>query len=406
MSDGKSDLGKSKPRKTSARRNQDGGSQPRKGSFKETVRDISTPCTNTKEDDLDFQTTQKNMTDIITCKICCENFSDEDDKLLECERCENWECLDCSGLGSEQYTLIANIGPHIHWFCQECKVPAMKDVKSGKDIEEKCQQYMSKFREEIREEIKDEVKAVRNNLEKKISSEVNQVNKRIDDITLKASQKDQELKSIRQELQSVREEVEVTSVSRSEEKNHKEQELKSIQQELHYVREEVKVNSVGGIAEKNLKEMELREVKKWNLVLFNVEESRAITKEDVNKEDKEILEKIQQVLKTSATFSDITRLGARSPENVRPLKVTVSSTSEHRDILKAAKTLKGHTVFNKVYISRDMTPLERDSWRKLVKERKEKQEESDDKEENVRWVIYKGQVVKGRAPGPPEEKKE
>jgi hypothetical protein len=116
------------------------------------------------------------------------------------------------------------------------------------------------------------------------------------------------------------------------------------------------------------------------------------------------LTKIQDVLNTSATFSNITRLGARISGKVRPIKVTLNNTSEHQEILKAAKKLNTDTVFNQVYISRDMTPLERDSSRKLVKERKEKQEESNNKKENVRWVIYKGQVVKGRAPVPPEEK--
>ena len=147
--------------------------------------------------------------------------------------------------------------------------------------------------------------------------------------------------------------------------------------------------------------MELRETKKLNIVFFNVEESTATEKEDVIKEDKENLTKILEVLETSATLTNVTRLGGKSSDRIRPLKATVNSIQEHRSILKAAKILKGNKVFNKVYISRDMTPLERESWKKLVKERKEKQEDSDRRKEDVRWVIYKGQVVKGRAPGPP-----
>eukprot|EP00794_Sanderia_malayensis_P016301 gene16301-17938_t len=66
--------------------------------------------------------------------------------------------------------------------------------------------------------------------------------------------------------------------------------------------------------------MELRESKKLNLVLFNVEESNAIAKDDSAEDDKVKLSQIQEELNTSANFSNFTRLGAKSQNKTRPLK--------------------------------------------------------------------------------------
>lgn len=306
----------------------------------------------------------------LTCKLCQQVFTNEDDRLVECEKCENWECQACAELTNVEYDALQIAGSRIHWYCGICNEDAITAVKTAELIKTKCKQYIAELRDELIEHTDGKRKEMKAEIE-------------------------QELEFIREEINSVREEVKVTRVD---------QKLESIRNEIHSVRKEVKETSISGSADKNLEEMELRDLKKLNIIFFNVEESKAVTKEDVKKEDMTNLTKIQDVLNTSATFSNITRLGARISGKVRPIKVTLNNTSEHQEILKAAKKLNTDTVFNQVYISRDMTPLERDSSRKLVKERKEKQEESNNKKENVRWVIYKGQVVKGRAPVPPEEK--
>ena len=41
----------------------------------------------------------------LTCKICECVFCDEDDKLIECGICEQWECIKCSKMSEKQYDL-------------------------------------------------------------------------------------------------------------------------------------------------------------------------------------------------------------------------------------------------------------------------------------------------------------
>ena len=159
------------------------------------------------------------------------------------------------------------------------------------------------------------------------------------------------------------------------------------------------------LANKNLKEMELRESKKLNLVFFNVEESTGSDKEEITRDDSDKLNQLQQEINTSATLNNIVRLGTRNPGKPRPIKASVDNLDDHRNILRAAKSLRLSENNSHVYVSRDQTPLEREAWRKLVVEKKEKQEESKRKQENVRWVIYKGRVIQGRATEPLEERR-
>ena len=45
----------------------------------------------------------------LTCKICQCVFCDEDDKLIECGRCEKWECINCSQMTEKQYYDLLHI---------------------------------------------------------------------------------------------------------------------------------------------------------------------------------------------------------------------------------------------------------------------------------------------------------
>ena len=110
-----------------------------------------------------------------------EIFKDTDDKLTECERCEEWIyiCLNCSGMSTGHYDSLNNaeLGAHLQWYCQECNYPrAIILIAVKTDIEEKCKSYrpMSKFKLEISEEIQ----SVKSGLESRITGEVNRMTRR------------------------------------------------------------------------------------------------------------------------------------------------------------------------------------------------------------------------------------
>ena len=110
----------------------------------------------------------------------------------------------------------------------------------------------------------------------------------------------------------------------------------------------------------------------------------------------ELLEKIQRDIGTSVVLTNVTRIGKAEASKTRPLRATVHDTAAHRELLMSAKKLRNSTAFRNVFINRDMTPLERSQWQSLVKEKREKQERAEKNGESVKWVIYRGKVVKGK----------
>ena len=176
-----------------------------------------------------------------------------------------------------------------------------------------------------------------------------------------------------------------------------EERIEKLEHELKMEKETVmKVKTkLSDTTESNLREMELRETKKLNIMLFNVEESTAGSEEEQLREDAETLVKIQRDMGTSVPLTNVIRIGKAGVNKVRPLRATAPDSDSHRELLISAKKLRNSTVFNKVFLNRDMTPLERIQWKSLIKERKEKQEESKTKGENVKWVIHRGKVVPG-----------
>lgn len=314
-------------------------------------------------DNDDHVFSEEESEDELTCKLCQVVFTQKTDKLVECEKCDRWECQQCAELTNKQYDALQSAGEKMHWYCQGCNPEAMSAVKTAELVKNKCQQYVAELKVEL-----------------------------IDLIDNKIGEKFEKTQEITDELRLELDNIKGKMKTQTSRNTADKQELK---EEIGHE-----------LASTNLKEMELRESKKLNIIFFNVEESTSGNKEDAMREDDEKLDQLQQELNTSATLSNIIRLGTRNPDKPRPIKATVENLSEHRKILKAAKSLRLSADNSHVYVSRDLTPLEREAWRKLVLERKERQEESKRNQENVRWVIYRGKVVQGRPMEPPEEEEE
>ena len=80
--------------------------------------------------------------DTATCVKCYEVFTDQNDKLMLCERCENWFCTNCLQMDDDVYSVMVD-RKDLHWFCEECEKPAITAVRTDKEIEERCAAYMS-----------------------------------------------------------------------------------------------------------------------------------------------------------------------------------------------------------------------------------------------------------------------
>ena len=76
------------------------------------------------------------------CKVCKVIFTDESDKLMQCERCDGATCIQCLNMESKVYDLLKG-RMDLHWYCGECDKQAMAAIKADWEIEEKCAAYMS-----------------------------------------------------------------------------------------------------------------------------------------------------------------------------------------------------------------------------------------------------------------------
>ena len=93
----------------------------------------------------------------LTCKECGTVFTDDDDQVLQCERCDYWFCLPCTRpiITPEHYVLLnSEVGAAIHWYCHHCNENAVRAVKTDNEIEERCKMYMASVRTDITNEIK------------------------------------------------------------------------------------------------------------------------------------------------------------------------------------------------------------------------------------------------------------
>lgn len=331
-------------RRKTSKKAQDGGAHggnPR-GSLKEKVPSIDIPCSQVSHGMMEDEEreNQHSVTASITCKECQQAFVDEQDKLIECDRCKFWECLECSGMDQKLYESLNDdtVGPYIHWYCRKCKEPAMKAVSTDNEIEVRCEQFFAKFRAEIHEEID----AVKRDIENLKSESRNQKN----------------------EMSTLKSELEVKSQL---------------------------------TVEQAIKEVQDRQERKLNVVFFNIDESEADEIEQAKQDDLAELRKILDQIEAKVPIANPTRLGKKEDSvTARPLRVRAANEQDVAKIMSAAKKLKGHADLGSVYINRDRTPLERQEWKRLLEEKKERNEEARNAGREENWIIRKQQVILGR----------
>lgn len=97
------------------------------------------------------------------CTLCKVVFSDPDDAMVICERCDEYVCIACANLSQAEYEFLQRTAP-LHWFCQKCEKPALSAVKNDRLIEEKCSCLFEAFKAEMQEEIKKQISAIQTTL--------------------------------------------------------------------------------------------------------------------------------------------------------------------------------------------------------------------------------------------------
>ena len=143
------------------------------------------------------------------------------------------------------------------------------------------------------------------------------------------------------------------------------------------------------------------ERRKWNLIVFNVPESKSTESSQRNAEDRDFFKSIiNDVGVDSVEIIDVVRLGASTPNKLRPLRVQFANLSHRRSVLVNAKKLwdSSSDVFKGIYINPDLSVRERQTQRKLRSELARRKENG---EYNI--FIRRGRILKQRSPDQPQE---
>eukprot|EP00116_Pleurobrachia_bachei_P013608 sb/3473870/ len=122
-----------------------------------------------------------------------------------------------------------------------------------------------------------------------------------------------------------------------------------------------------------------------NLMVYGLVESD-------NSTDTDKLKELFQHLDEAPVLSEVSRLGRRSDERVRPVRVVLRSRETARTILAKSAQLRDSETFQSVYISPDRTVEERTERRDLVAKLREKRELEPEKVFRIR----RGSVVEIR----------
>ena len=281
------------------------------------------------------------------CTVC----SDPKSKLIiKCENCLKDYCTKCISMKKPVFEAL-NSTNNSHWFCDFCNEPTMSLIKNDRTIKEACERYMKSFAQQLE------------NIEDKLLTTAHS-----DDVA-----------KLEQSIQLLTKELDVVKTEATELRNT-----------LASSNEEKSAAKIG------VKEIIDRDARRKNIVLFNVLESKNENPESRKNEDESFINKLfKDVLNVEIPCNKATRLGAKQESQARPLRITVETQEQHESILKNAKNLRNHKEgpYANVSIRPDLTFLERQEMRELVKEKKRKQLESNQSQDGKIWIIRNWKIV-------------
>ena len=317
------------------------------------------------------------------CKFCKERFSDDNDKLLECERCYKKVCLQCTDgeVDEARYEQFSQEGCPFSWFCSECKPNAMQAIQKDFKIEETCKNYFEIIRKEFSEKFKlidHRFKKLNQTIENQASAKVNE-----------------KLGTVEDEIKKINDRLDNISETKVEDK------LKEMEKNMSELKENTTQNKstsdVKTVIQDSTNEMEEREKRKTNIIFFGIPESKSTDSELRRSEDMETVNRLgKEVFEVEeSVFLKSSRIGKPNDKSTRPLKVVVDSADRVNHILKSAKKLGDEEFkeFKHISIQRDMTPLELEQNKKLLKIRYQLREKTKREQTGEIWVIRGKKVI-------------
>lgn len=288
-------------------------------------------------------------------KVCGLSIADGDDS-VHCDLCEGWYHPKCQGLTIDAFRALSKYD--FIWLCMTCKPNFMNVLKMGSRIESRIEATERKILGAI------ESSSVKSDNSKLLEDRIISMEKAV---------------SVRMKEQQ--EEIEKSLNAQKEVAEN----MPKLQSELKKSTQELKK-----IVEKK-EDKELREV---NVIIHNIPESKSSDAATRKKYDSDSFQNIVEALlggdrrmETTKTY----RLGKKKEiregeEQQKPRLMLVGlKTREEVDSLISRRFNLPHVGFSNIYITRDLSPEEREEQKRLREELSKKGKDA--------YRIFRGKVV-------------
>lgn len=270
--------------------------------------------------------------EVWNCKICKKDYSEESDRVVQCEYCSEYYCGKCLSLTKAEYDSFKN--PSLHWFCPSCEEKVMKSLRTDREVEQRCSEFMKQMEGRIKT-LEDEMKT-------KVNS--NQVKDIVNSVIDKSGSKQTNI------------DIE-----------------KSVEKKVSEIRDSSR--------------------REKNIMIHGVTESQDKTPAVRKRADTLFVSELARYLDSESELEgmeNVVRIGKKKEDAVRPrpIKVTLNSVDNKKRLMKNLVKLKeanDSSPYYKISVTHDMTQAEREQNKAKLMEARDKT--VNDKSGNYTFIV-------------------
>ncbi len=280
----------------------------------------------------------------------CQKEVFEEDEAIQCETCHMWFHIKCQKVSQKKYKFLnCEDGQGLHWFCLICERTTLPMVTRMSALEAQIVKVEEKVEKKAdKEEVQAEIKRLEDDMKNKVD------------------------KVAVEELMKKAEPQPSTSKQATER----------------------------DVMAKSISELEERDKRKSNMMFFGVDESDSDDADTRKTHDIMKVKEVCEELGEDVNVEKTVRLGTKSKDKVRPIKVTLTTPNMKKNVLLKAKNLREskNEKSQNIFIKPDLTPIQREVEQELLKEMKKKNAEAKGENEQEKkpgpYMIKGGRVVK------------
>lgn len=164
-----------------------------------------------------------------------------------------------------------------------------------------------------------------------------------------------------------------------------------MEKEIGDLKEEIRRQSAQqkAVIIETVDEMREQDIRRNNLIIFNVKESESTEGKERQTEDERAINNMCELLHVpDATFEKCTRLGRKSDDKVLPIKICMISFEKKMELLKKMNAMRRNRSNNTPNIVSDLTPYQREVRKNILVEAKERQLKGEE-----RYIDWKAKKV-------------